>query len=442
PIEIGLYHVEVTYKGNDAFFAETYSGDMNVVKAKTQFEVENRVTYSYALDEDKNPIMRTYDYVQALARLRSVGTRYEIWNYASNSEEYNSKIVVKYYNSSTGKFEPLVKGSLLGWYSEQGNYSYSIEFIGDDHYEECALNVVMTITPAEFVGIIFEGSNGVYDGSNYAEKINAQVPYSDAQVRFRYENETYDSLSDITITEAGTHTVTMFVSKIGYVNHSVSVNVVIDKAKITGITATPVVATYDGYPHVVTFEGFDIVDGKYQYKGQSVRITAKDTSEGHTEAVNAGNYVGTVTISVTNYEDLVLNTIIQIDKAEIVAKETMTNLPTKLPGGMSVKDYYGAYSVDGGDPVPVNLRYKDADGNVVSPNSDGVLADGKYTVELDVGNNHYINKSWTLIVGEINESKLSAPAIAAVAVVAAVMIAAIITSVVVVNKRNKQDVIA
>ncbi len=439
PIEIGFYHVEVSYKGNEAFFAEEYSGDMNVVKAKTQFEVEDRVKYAYALDDNKQPIYRTYDYVQSLARLRTVGTNFEIWNYAAAD---SSLIVVKYYDSKTGKFEPIGNtAATAGWHFKQGDYTYLLEFIGDEHYEGCTLNVVMTITPAEFQNIIFEGVEGVYNGENFVKKLDPKVPYSEARVQFRFQNVTYDSLSEIDIRNAGEHIVSIIVSHEGYTTYTASAKVIINKAKITGITAVPVVATYDGYPHVVTFNGFDTVGGAYQYSGFPVKISAIDMSEGNDRAVNAGNYHGQVRISVANHEDLILDTIIQIDKAEIVASETLVNLPRKLPSGMSVSNYYGAYSVDGGERVYVNVTYKDEAGNVVLPNGEGILPDGKYTVTLDVGNNHFINKSWTFIVGEINESKLTAPAIVAVVAVALVMVAAIITSVVVVNKRNKQDVI-
>ena len=216
---------------------------MNVVKAKTQFEVEDRVKYAYALDDNKQPIYRTYDYVQSLARLRTVGTNFEIWNYAAAD---SSLIVVKYYDSKTGKFEPIGNtAATAGWHFKQGDYTYLLEFIGDEHYEGCTLNVVMTITPAEFQNIIFEGVEGVYNGENFVKKLDPKVPYSEARVQFRFQNVTYDSLSEIDIRNAGEHIVSIIVSHEGYTTYTASAKVIINKAKITGITAVPVVATYD-----------------------------------------------------------------------------------------------------------------------------------------------------------------------------------------------------
>ena len=444
PYEIGLYHVEVAYAGNDAFFPETYMGDMVITKANTEFKFDARATHAYELDGDKNPIARTFNPVDAQTSVIISNTGEVLWDFTDLD---TSKITVNYINSNTGRWEPIEDNALgAGWYTQIGEYSYRIEFAGDEHYNACASNVVMTITPAVFKGIVFEfdTSNNTYDGSNFVEDLVVNVPYSEATVEYRYNNRTYSSLSEINITEAGDYQITMTVKQSGYQDHSVTAKIKVNKAEIKGITAVPVAATYDGNRHDVTFNGFDSIAGKYIYSGFDVTITSMTTSQaGNLYAIDAGNYKGSVRISVPNHEDLILETFMVIDKAEIKITDARIGLPDKLPSGMNMTEYYGAYTKEGdSEETSCYLIYKDKDGNVVKPDSNGLLADGKYTVELDVGNNYFINQKWDVVVGKINSSKLTAPAIVAVVVTVAVMVAAIITSVVVVNKRKKEDAIA
>ena len=438
PNEIGLYHVEVSYAGNSAFFKDTYSGDMNIVKASTEFVFKNSVVYAYDVDDNKNPIPRAFNFVVAQASVRAVnGSAEELWSYGMLD---SSKITIEYLNSNKNEWEPIGdSGYGAGWYTEVGEYSYRIRFAGDENYEECTANVIMTITKAVFKDIVFEGVEGTYNGEDFVAKLNPKVPYAEAKVVFKYNGGDYDNLSDIKITEAGTHRIYMTVSQEGFKDHQTSVIVQINNAKIVGVTAVPVAGVYDGTQHRVTFNGLDIIGGNYYYDGKPVTITSITTSEaGNLYAINAGNYNGRVKLMVANHDVLELDTFIQIDKAEIVVSESGTNLPGQIPSGVSVEKNYGHYTVDG-KTTSVYLIYKDANGNVVEPNSDGVLADGEYTVELNVGDNYFVNAHWNLIVGEINKSNLSTMGIVAVSVAAAVMIAAIITSVVVVNKRKKED---
>ncbi|MDE7078578.1 MAG: hypothetical protein K2O95_00500 [Clostridia bacterium] len=438
PNRIGLYHVEVSYAGNSAFFKETYSGDLVIIKATTEFVFKNSVVYAYDVDDNKNPIHRAFNFVDAQAYVRAVnGSAEEIWSYAMID---SSKITIEYLNSNKGAWEPIGdSGYGAGWYTEVGEYTYRIKYAGDENYEECTANVIMTITKAVFKGISFEGVDGTYDGSDFVAKLDPKVPYAEAKVEFRYNGQDYKNLSDIKITNAGTHRIYMTVTQEGFQDYQVTATVTIANAKIVGVTAVPVAAVYDGTQHKVTFNGLDIIGGNYYYDGKPVTITSLTTSEaGNLYAINAGNYNGRVRLTVANHDTLELDTFIQIDKAEIVVSEAGIDLPTRIPSGLPVEGNYGYYTADG-ENTACFLVYKDANGNVVEPNSDGVLPDGEYTVELNVGDNHFINKHWNLIVGEINKSELSTMGIVAVSVTAAVMIAAIVTSVVIVNKRKKED---
>ena len=140
---------------------------------------------------------------------------------------------------------------------------------------------------------------------------------------------------------------------------------------------------------------------------------------------------------------MTLDTFIVINAVKIEAKEAYITLDGKLPSGMEIdKDvYFGWYITNDGETVFVDLKFRNEKGEIVTPNSSNVIPDGKYTVELDVGNNYYVDFHWDLAVGNINEKNLTVWGILAVVVTVLVMVAAIVTSVIVVNNRKKNEVI-
>lgn len=447
PSQVGLYHVEVIYEGNDSFIANEYSGDLQIVKATTIIDAPGTVSYSYDIDDETQlPYRRTYDLVKAQLKVYSTTAAREVlFDYNDKNADY-SLINIKYRYDNTW-IDVNEDAEDEGWYTQMGSYRFLVQYLGDDSHEPCELSVTMRITAAEFKNIDIEDVEGTYDGkTNFATKLSpvglGQYPL--AKVTYEYNRETYDSLSKITILNAGTHTVTMTVSQEGFETKAYTATVQVNAAKIVGITAIPVVATYDGQRHSVTFKGFDTVGGKNKYNGLDVIILPQSgySEEGTLYATKAGNYIGKVKISVLNHEDLILDTIIQIDAAEIEVTEASINIPDgKLPSGVKVDDdtYYGYYK-QGDKETYVPLKFRNEKGEIVTPNSSGVLADGKYTVELNVGDNYYINYKWDLVVGNINAKELTVSGIIAVVVTAVVMVAAIVTSVIVVNNRKKNEV--
>ncbi|MDE6614847.1 MAG: hypothetical protein K2K24_04995, partial [Clostridia bacterium] len=357
PSAVGLYHVEVYYKGNDAFFAETYSGDLNIVKASTEIKFGKQVSYAYKVDENDIAIARTFDVKTAQMTVSEKnGGQKLLWHY-SDSDRDESLITI-YYRNQNGEYVEISDNALGGgWYTETGNYAYRVKFAGDESHEECIVNATLHITPAVFEGLIFESVSGTYDGKDFMTKLNPVVPYPEAEVVFTYANKNYTSIKDIHITEAGSYRIRMTVRQSGFETVSLTANVVIAKAKIEAnkLTSVPVSAVYDGQRHAVTFNGFDIVGGKYYYKGFEANITSSN-SEGNIWAVNAGNYNGKVTVKIDNFEDYVIETYIQIDRAEIKVDSARTDLEEKLPSGLSVNGIYGAYTING-EETPCYLIY-------------------------------------------------------------------------------------
>lgn len=446
PREIGLYHVVVTYKGNDAFFADTYEGDIVVGKATTVMELKTKLSYAYDWDGNGKAIARCFDLKAAEVIVKSADGKNRLWHY-NNTDDINSNLVtVKYRNTSTGEWEDVGDSSSSGgWYDKVGRQSYKVVFAGTDNYKPCETTVELAITKAEFKGIKFEDVKDtvVFNGDNFVSKFDPFIPddYKGAAVKYRYANKTYTSLKEIVITDAGTHKIYMTVSDPEFVDFHAEATITIERAKIVGVTAIPASATYDGKPHYVTFNGLRVDEnGDYRYDGYKVVVGSATNFElGNVYAVEAGTYRGKVRLSIDNYDSLVLDTYIQIDKAEIKVDSAKIDLPSQLPSGMDVSNYFGSYTQNG-EVTDCYLVYRDANTKeIVTPDSNGVLPDGEYKVELDVGDNHMISMNWDFVVGEINSKTLSAWAIVAVVVVVAVMVAAVVTSVVVVNKRKKAD---
>ena len=153
------------------------------------------------------------------------------------------------------------------------------------------------------------------------------------------------------------------------------------------------------------------------------------------------NHGGTIVLSANNYENLSLNTYININQIEFKYTEIGKTVPYKVPSGMSLSDYKGYHELNG-EKFECDLIYFDKEGNVVVPNEDGVLADGSYTVKIKLPNsNYYINEYWRLEIGEINSKSLTTLGIIAVVAVAMILIAAVVTAVVVVKKRKQAGIV-
>ncbi|MDE6188863.1 MAG: hypothetical protein K2G37_01075 [Clostridia bacterium] len=451
PSERGIYLVEIELEGNASFLSESYKGYMVITKASTTIAA-NTLSYAYTGE------YHTFSLEEAQATVIATNNATP-WNWETGDP---SKVTIKYYDTARRNWFPVSeeKGG-DGWINEMGLCSYLITYEGDDNYAGCELTVTVAITEAEFQNIWFTGASGVYNGKNFVNEISRNIPssYAAATIVYVYNNRRYYSLSDITVTNVGEHVIYMTVSMTNYKTTQYSATLSISQAQFTGVEAVPYAGVYDGNQHTVSFTGLTEKNGEYYYtvkdeKGIAVKddngndiqikvnITGK-SGEGLTNglyAVEAGSYNLSVTLSADNYASLTLTTgaIITIEQVRWPVDATWTNMPSKIPSGVSVSGYYGTYT-NSGNEVECTLVYRNADGEVVTPDADGILPDGKYSVTLYVGNNHYIDKAWSLTVGRINSPELSTASYIVLSVAIAVIVAAIVTSVVVVNKRKKAD---
>lgn len=441
----GYYKVEVVVRENDYFLGQTYgkdAGELGLIIvniAKTEITGES-VVFNY--DDQKH----TYDVVKGKIEVKATADEKVLWDSSMPTE---GAIVIKYYDDATSSYVEVDKSEdkLGGWFMDVDSYSFRVEYVGTENYASCSIDVTMVIDKAVFQNVTFAGVSGVYNAEAY--KVTEVIPdeyRNSSTISYYYNGRAYNSLEDIyalgACVNVGNYRITLRMSKDNYVPLNIEATVSITNAKLN-ITANALVATYDGTAHYLTFNGLEFRDGNYYYMDHGKEVNA--LISGTVSATDAGVYGGNITIFVNNYEAFDLQTYIEIYPMALTADSANITLPNKLPSGVSVSKYYGTYTIDGVEKTGDLLYYtKSAEtGNLtlVTPDEDGVLPDGVYTVYIEVDNNHYLQNTWELKVGQINDSNIGLGGWIVIGVVGALMIAAIITSIVTVKRRKQRGTV-
>lgn len=460
PTERGLYFVKVEFvtTDNPNFFAkyDYADGYLIIVSATTSVNVEKVVLEHYYTAEKF-----TFDLVEAVAEVRSSSNK-QLWSASMPADG----IVKVQYKDTEGNYVDVAPtpNDGGGWYSETGRYEYKVIYLGNDDYNESYIDVVMIINEAELIGITFNSVEAVYDGKVHVPTVNGLFNYTGLKITFRYgvkqvQTDGLNANEDIkqfNFVDAREYIVYMTVAKDGYSTKELQTTVTIKKAKIEDVSASIVDVVYDGKRHDVKFLGIDYGEnGSMTYKNEPV-IIASGNTEGNMYAtdvyiepgVGPSYYSGEVTLRSSNYEDLVLKTHITIRQALLPYSEIGKTLPNKVPSGMNLGEYRGYFIDSSGAKIECALQYRkyvkgnEAQGEIVTPDENGTIADGKYSVWIVIPNdNFYIDRCWTVDVGEINNAELSVGGWVAIGVVAALMVAAVITAVVVVKKRKKAGIV-
>lgn len=453
PKEIGKYHVKVRFitKDHPNFFEKEYEdGDLVIVQAATRINVEYR--------NDEVPFdasLFTFDMRRAITEVRSSSNDL-LWSSSSEPAE-----IIKVYYNKDGRYVevPETKIPGEGWYSEVGSYRYKIEYQGDVNYGKSEIIVNLIINKAVLKNITFTQDvyEYEYDGKVHLPIARGLNGYMGLSVMYQMNSRRYTSIDDIRIVNANDapYVVTMYVNKEGYQECECETRVIIKKAKMQNVSAKAIDEPWNNERKTVTLLGLkgNAEDGYYYEDGITEGgvpvVIIEGDSEGNYYATNVKidpelgvtNYSGQIVLRALNYEDLTINTYIMIRQIELNYKEIGKTLPYKVPSGMSLTAYNGYFVSANGTKVDCELEYYKGD-QLVKPDENGTLADGKYTVKIVIPNsNYYINDAWKFEIGEINSKEISALGFVAIGAVVALMAAAVITAVVVVNKRKKAGIV-
>ncbi|MDE5756341.1 MAG: hypothetical protein K2I23_04555 [Clostridia bacterium] len=458
PTERGFYLVKVEFvtKDNPNFFPKSdyAEGYLIIQRAKTEVRMED-VSLEYYFTGEK----RSFNLVDAVAEVRSSSNK-QLWSASTSADG----IVKVQYKNDRGSYVDVANSPSEGggWFSETGRYEYRVSYLGNDDYDRSSIDVVMIINPAELKGITFNSIEAVYDGQKHLPTASGLLGYSDLKITFQYGTtrihadgfDANEAIKQLNFVNAREYTVTMSVSKDGYSTKELQAKVTIKKATMEGVSAKVLNVVYDGKRHAIAFEGLERdSNGNYTYNGESVIVNG---GEGHYYATNVyvdpevgpSYYTGEVKLTSPNFEDLVLKTQIMIRQADLPYKEINKDLPGKVPSGISLSEYKGYFVDSNGTKVECALQYRkyvkgdESNGEIVTPDENGVIADGRYTVWLVIPNTNYkLDRYWTVDVGEINSAEISVYGWVAIAAVVVLMVAATVTAVVVVKKRKKAGIV-
>ncbi|TDS58821.1 MBG domain-containing protein [Myroides indicus] len=234
--------------------------------------------------------------------------------------------------------------------TEAGSYTVTAEIDGGNNYEDLTLNAQLTIEKAPIAGITLDDVTFIYDGTAKSLMIAGTLP-TGTSVSYTNNNQT----------DAGSYTVTAEIDGgTNYEDLTLTAELIIEKATITGITLDDAAFTYDGTSRSLVIAGT-------LPTGTSVTYTNNDQTE-------AGSYTVTAEIDGgNNYEDLTLTAELIIEKA------TITGI-TLDDAGFTYDGTAKSLAIAGTLPTGTSVTYT---------NNDQTEA-GSYTVtaEIDGGTNY------------------------------------------------------
>ena len=215
-----------------------------------------------------------------------------------------------------------------------------------------------TPTLSEFQGITFDNKTVDYNGTEQSLTIGGTALPAGATVAY----------TDNKGTDAGVYNATATVTCEGYKTLVLNATLTINKINIPGVTLSGHNSDYDGTKKTVSVEG-TIPDG--------VTVAYTGGEDGANGATNSGTYNIVATLKGKNYNDLVLNATIVINKLNIQG--------VTFTGHSS--DYNAAkksISVDGTIPEGVNVTYTGGEDGL-----NGAITAGTYPIVATLtGRNH------------------------------------------------------
>ena len=201
------------------------------------------------------------------------------------------------------------------------------------------------VVDKDITGVTFTDATFTYDGTEKKVEITGTLPEG---VTATYTNNT--------ATNAGDYSAKVVLAGEGYKTLELTANLIINKADITGVSASNLTATYDGTEKEIVLEG-------------TVPAGVTVSVEGN-KATDAGNYTATFTLTGDNYNTKTVTAALIINKADITGvtlgsvtvtfdgNEISLAVEGTLPDGVSVEYTGNGQSEVGTHPVVAVLSGK------------------------------------------------------------------------------------
>lgn len=212
-----------------------------------------------------------------------------------------------------------------------------------------------------FTGLTFESLTVTYNGEEHTLTVKGEVP-SGASIIYTYNSGV----------DAGVYNATAIISLEGYNTLTLNATLTINKANFTGVTFNNSAVDYDGNEHTLTASGIP--------EGATVEYS-------HNKGTNAGVYNATATVKKANYNDLVLNATLTINKIAIPDSDITFSNAT-----FEYDQLEHSISITGYIPSGVTVTYSGGENKNKATNV------GKYTITAVIGGTNYIEMTLTAVL--------------------------------------------
>ncbi len=323
----------------------------------------------------------------------------------SGKELSGEKVVLQYWDEEQEAYVDFDATLNNGKYKDVGEYQYRLVYSGNDNYKSTTLDLRLTINAATISGVTFGntiqgetvlGIKETYNdgkevslaaditGSNISKEDNVVIEYRKAVLALY--DQTVPSFSTV-----GRYQVWLRITCPNYVTYETSAYIIIvaapypddaltfDESNKGGILTVD----YDGQPHMIKY-----TVNKEKY-GTGISVT--ESMDPQTEA---GVYVITLTVMMTNYEGFTYETMLTINPLQVTEIDDSSLAQVKEEHPTSDTDLSSISvtfkGVDGKDEE-AELIFKDEDGNIVLLDAYGCLPAGTYTVTYSGGDNYNLS---------------------------------------------------
>lgn len=204
-------------------------------------------------------------------------------------------------------------------YVNVGGYTITAKSAETKNYLAAKKDIILVIEKADFTNISLPEMSVTYDGLEKSMEVTGTVP-AETDIVYEYEgiNATSYPKQKNKPVNSGTYLVTATVSNPNYNTLLIQGKLLINKANFNGIKLNEKVTTYNGDKHnnVITVSDKlpNNTEIKYEYEGVNHTSYPKNTEE----PINSGTYQVTATITNSNYNTLILNNNLIINKAEAI----------------------------------------------------------------------------------------------------------------------------
>lgn len=397
--EVGEYFVTVTFdplvQTNDnlkTYQRKEYMSDNSENGYISFTVVKSKTTITGVSDQTT-----TYNGAQQIINVSKAAV------HSSGGTTFNDfPVKLQYWDEKAEEYVDFVETSNDGKYADAGSYMYRLVYEGSANYESSYLDLTFTINPATITGVVFgeKFTSGTHADQYGTEKFYSGDPVSleadisnsnvknESNVKVEYRRYAFGAYTTTppSFTAVSDYQVWLRITCENYVTYETTAYIVIKTAP------------YPNPDDVLTFKNGNIVEFDYDGQEHDIEYTLNTEKYGDIHVVssfkpqkNAGEYSGSLQVLIPNYESktypvqLIINAkvVTSIDISEIEQVQAEEGLTTDT----DLVELRASFEGINGETVYAELVFW-KDGEIVTPDADGHLEAGEYTVTFKASSNY------------------------------------------------------